>query len=124
MDAFEQLIDIKSIKFDIFKAAKKNGFAGCILEKDEEIDTLIVRYIPFSGDEFTHFLDRNLSLIVRERDMQVVGFMVDDFEKEFLERDDVKNHKNSEPGNSDCFSKPEMNTANQVVEEKCEMCVA
>ncbi len=113
MGLLEPLFDIRKIKTTLVSKAIKKEFKGANCEYDEYLDTAFVRFAEPSDDEFIYFLDRNMAIIVREIDNEIIGLMIEEYGSEFLKKNQLK-----EPARTklDCIDAPEIFHGNKQLQ--------
>ena len=117
MDTLELLVHNDEIHCTYLNVAKAKEFRGSRLHYDKVIDTLIIRFALTDGDEFIHYLDKNLSVIIRESDYEVVGLMVEHFAKEF-----IKNNPSPKMQPRSIMTDQSFRRVNDAVEHAFEPC--
>ncbi len=86
VDVLKQIVNPKSFKSTFFEKASRNEFKNLDCEYDEYLDTYYIRFTPVGQGEIVHFLDRNYAVIFREIDREIVGLMVENFEREVMKK--------------------------------------
>lgn len=110
VDILKPIIDPKSFKSTFFENASKSDFKNLDCRYDEYLDTYYIRFIPVGQGEIVHFLDRNYAVIFRNTDHEIVGLMVENYEREVVKKVPQKK-------DLDCLNKSEFKKVNQHVRE-------
>lgn len=83
-------IELNDLKTNFWRNAPKNTASE--VEYDAEIDTLTFYFDdPGKGVVATHYLDENVSILIRVSDKEIVGFSIEGFERSFASK--YANHK-------------------------------
>jgi len=116
MDGTEQLVDLKDVKLDLYEQAKDKKFSGFQCDYDKLLDTALMRLVASTGeDEFVLFLNQFVSVIIRDSDHQVVGVMIEHYQKGFQKSFVLTSKPHPKPKAIGCFTGLEMRKVNKVV---------
>jgi hypothetical protein len=118
MDVLETTYDIRKVKTTLVSKAVKKEFKDTNCEYDDYLDTAFVRFAEPSEDEFTFFLDRNMALIIREVDNEVVALMIEEYEAEYIKMNKKLASHKPEP---ECIDATEIFQGNKRLQRVLEM---
>ncbi len=80
-----RLVETKELKTDYWEKLAKEEGVKPILRYDESLDTLYIYFSPRETEKvITHFIDSQVALLYRHSDKEIIGMMIEAFEKNFL----------------------------------------
>jgi hypothetical protein len=122
MDELGEAPRMNEIRSDLFNEAAKNNFANLLCKYDELADTFIVRLAPYDkGEEFVHFVDDFLAIIVRVSDMQIIAVMVENYNKGYKKQLNEVSTKEKNLHTIGCLSNLEISHVKKQVKRELQL---
>ncbi len=82
MDAIKRLVKTMDLKTNFLSDIKEKP--NLIFHYDDLSDTLILLFISPDQETIVHYLDRNVAILYRPGDLEIVGLQIEDFDSEFV----------------------------------------
>jgi hypothetical protein len=84
MDSLKPLIGIEELKTSLLKQAMATSHPPVQSNYDELVDTLTILYVRPGADTFVYYIDGDVALVCDSESLEVVGFHIEAFVKNFL----------------------------------------
>lgn len=82
MDTIKPLVDESQLKSNFLSSIGES--IPLNLHYDDLSDTLMLLFVSPYIETIVHYLDRNVAILYREDDLEIVGLQIEGFQKEFI----------------------------------------
>jgi len=83
------LVQLSELKTTLIRNLVAHHQEQMSLFYDDSFDTLIVRFVPRDQHTVVYNVDDNVAFLVLAESLEIVGFQIEDFERQFLPNHDA-----------------------------------